>query len=217
MKKKIIIFLLLLTILISVCVPGLAATALRKISVELNTLTVKINDKTLTKDNIVYNGNVYIRADKVSDVLGKTFTWDKAAKTITIKDKATSPVSKLTANDYAIKLKAAGLPIGNIVVYTSANDPNKLLGRPNQYIGKVNFIDTTLEQYDANNPDGGSIEVFNNNQDTANRKRYIDSVSKDAPAFAEYSYINGKVLLRLSKSLTPEQAAKYETEFMKIK
>lgn len=34
--------------------------------------------------------------------------------------------------------------------------------------------------------------------------------------FAEYSYLKGKVLLRINKEVTPDEAAKYEAEFMKM-
>lgn len=128
-----------------------------------------------------------------------------------------SKTSNLTANDYYTQLKDAGLTVDNAVAYTAENDPNELLGRPNQYTSKVNFADTTLEQEDENDPIGGSIEAFENSEDVKSRKEYIDGIGESMPAFAEYSYVNGNALLRLSKKLTPEQAEKYETEFMKIK
>ena len=56
-------------------------------------------------------------------------------------------------------LKENGFPIGNVVVYTEETDPNKFLGRPNQYISKLNFSDTTLSP-NADNLNGGGIEVF---------------------------------------------------------
>src|SRR6266496_5060912 len=35
-----------------------------------------------------------------------------------------------------------GLPIGESFTYTADKDVNKLLGRPGQYVGKLNFKDT---------------------------------------------------------------------------
>lgn len=128
---------------------------------------------------------------------------------------STQATNKLTANDYAIKLKTVGLPIGNIIVYTAENDPNKILGRPNQYTSTVEFVDTTLEQI-GDSPVGGNVEVFSNAKDAESRKIYIDSFGS-SPLFAEYSYINGSTLLRLDLSLTPAQAEKYKSEFDKIK
>lgn len=112
---------------------------------------------------------------------------------------------KLNAEEYGVKLKEAGLDIDNVIVYTAETDENELLGRPNQYTSKINF-------------DNGSIEVFENKKDAENRKEYIDSIGKKISMLAEYSYINDQgALLRINKKVTPNEAAKYETEFQKIK
>jgi len=131
-------------------------------------------------------------------------------------DSKTSTAS-LTASDYIDKLKEAGHPIGLVVDYTAETDPNELLGRPNQYTSKSNFADTTIEQLDPTDPDGGSVEVFKTKKDAENRKKYIDNIGESMPMLTEYSYINGTALLRLSKSLTPDQAEKYKGTFMEIK
>ncbi len=34
------------------------------------------------------------------------------------------------------ELEARGVPVGEVEVYNEDNDPNKLLGRPGQYVGK---------------------------------------------------------------------------------
>lgn len=62
-----------------------------------------------------------------------------------------------TAEEISAALKAKGLLIGTVVVYTAETDTNKLLGRPNQYTSKVNFADTSLDQPDPNDPDTDSI------------------------------------------------------------
>ncbi len=67
--------------------PILAAEVTKTIKVVFNQVTVKINGKTVGGDNIIYNNNVYIRADKVSESLGKTFEWDKKKNVFEIKDK----------------------------------------------------------------------------------------------------------------------------------
>lgn len=128
----------------------------------------------------------------------------------------TSTTASLTSSDYINKLKDAGLTIGEVIDYTAETDPNELLGRPNQYTSKSNFADTNLEQSENDDPAGGSVEVFESKKDAENRKTYIDDIGKNSPMFAEYSYINGSALLRLNKSLTPDQAKKYEDAFMAI-
>jgi len=106
------------------------------------------------------------------------------------------------------------MPIGESVVYTAKNDPNDLLGRPNQYTGKATFEDTRLKpdpmanKFDVQN--GGSIEVFENQDDAITRKEYIESIGKGFSPFSEYVYREGTILLRVSHRLTPKQATEYE-------
>ena len=63
----------------------------------------------------------------------------------------------------ALKLKGQGLPVRTVNVYTEETDPNKLLGRPGQYVGKANFRNPRADSDDLKGLDvseGGSIEVF---------------------------------------------------------
>ena len=123
----------------------------------------------------------------------------------------------LTASEIADKFKASNLPISNVLIYDENNDPNKLMGRPNQYISKVNFEDTNVEQLDSDDPIGGSVEVFKNTTDLNTRKSYIESIEKDSPMFTEYMVVNGNYLLRLNKALTPDQVEAYKKVFMELK
>lgn len=113
------------------------------------------------------------------------------------------------------ELRDESLPIGEIETYTAENDPNELLGRPGQYTGKVTFKDTRLppdelagEEFDVAN--GGSVETFDNEDDAARRQEYLETGTQGIPAFAEYTYREGTVLLRVAGRLTPDQAAEYE-------
>lgn len=110
-------------------------------------------------------------------------------------------------------LRQRGLPIGEVVAFTAETDPNKSLGRPNQYTSKATFLDTRLhrerpEQISAD--DGGTVETFANEGDAKARQAYVGSITSKVTPFAEYAYLDGKVLLRVSKRLTPDQAAQYE-------
>ena len=119
-----------------------------------------------------------------------------------------------SASEVLQGLKDQGFPIGKSVEYTAENDPNDLLGRPNQYTSKVMFKDTRLapdpmaKGFDVQN--GGSIEVFEDEDDAIARAKYLETVTKSFSFSAEYSYREGTVLLRLSHRLTPDQAAEYE-------
>lgn len=129
---------------------------------------------------------------------------------------------QLTAKDVVLKLKEKNENVGDYIIYTEETDRLKLLGRPNQYTSKVIFEDTRLEQlyktlqdksFDENmtlEPTGGIIEVFSNSQDMENRKKYLNSLSSSISMFAEYSYANNYILLRINNELTPTQAKEYE-------
>lgn len=124
------------------------------------------------------------------------------------------------AEEVVQALKSAGLPIGEIKVFDASSDPNELLGRPGQYTSKVNFIDTRVKSEGKTNIDvisGGSVEFFDNKDDAQARFEYVSTISKKMGGmFVEYDYLEGKVFLRLSKELTPEQAKEYENVLKEI-
>jgi hypothetical protein len=123
----------------------------------------------------------------------------------------------LDANAVVDKLSTAGLPIGDRMTYTAANDTNQLLGRPGQYVSKTSFRDTRItdQSADVSLDDGGSVETFATADDAKRRFDYIDGISK-SPLFAEYHWLRGTTLLRVSHKLTPDQAKEYETALMKV-
>ena len=148
-----------------------------------------------------------------------------------ISNKSSSQIEesrKLTAKDIVLKLKEKNTNVGRYVIYNEENDLNQLLGRPNQYTSKVTFEDTRLEQVnkdldpeefsqdEINEPIGGTIEVFNNSEDMKKRKDYVNTLGSSMSIFAEYSYSNDYILLRLNKQLTPTQAKEYEDIFNSI-
>lgn len=101
------------------------------------------------------------------------------------------------------------LPVTSITILTAATDPNHLLGRPGEYTSKARFRDSRIPAA----PDvtgGGEIEVFATSAQAVRRARYIQQVVQAAPILgAEYDYVAGPVLLRVSGKLTPSQAAGY--------
>lgn len=113
--------------------------------------------------------------------------------------------------------KAAKLPIRDSQVYTAENDPNELLGRPHGYTSKANFVDRRIDYDRATDPEpdlvdvdeGGSVEVFANAADAQQRRDYIDGLPTVLGG-AEYKYLSGPVLVRVSQSLTPSEAHEYE-------
>jgi hypothetical protein len=107
-------------------------------------------------------------------------------------------------------MQQRGLPIKGYVNYSAASDPNHLLGRPWYYVSKLNFHDSRVpREKDFAVSGGGSIETFLNAADARRRLKYVQAIAKSG-LFPEYDYLSGKVLLRLSNILTPQQAAQYE-------
>jgi len=142
-----------------------------------------------------------------------------AAPVSTTAPSATSVKTSLTAAQIVAAFKTKGLPIGETVDYTAANDPNSLLGRQGQYTSKDSFIDTSIANPSSNTgvnisvSDGGSVEVCANVNDATNRFNYVQTISKSTAIFNEYDYLQGTYILRLSHYLTPDQAAMYQAVF----
>ncbi|MCY0917005.1 hypothetical protein OS965_02290 [Streptomyces sp. H27-G5] len=99
---------------------------------------------------------------------------------------------------------------------TAENDPNHLLGRPGQYTSKITFTDSRINGSDVDGlePDdvqrGGSIETFATPAEAKARADYIQAATQTIPALAEYDYLHGPTLLRVSHYLTPGQAGEYK-------
>lgn len=113
-----------------------------------------------------------------------------------------------SANEIISHLDEANYPIGSTISYTKKSDPNKLLGRPKQYIEKINFSDLRIEQEDENIPLGGSIEIFKNKRDCQSRLKYLQKAVQNY-LLTEYDYQFGTVLLRLNNGMDSASADSY--------
>lgn len=100
--------------------------------------------------------------------------------------------------------KGASLPMVSIVPKTAESDPNKLLGRPHQYIEKIDFKDKRVKDGEV------YVETFNNLDDLQSRFEYVDEIAKKMPMVAQYQIKHKNVLVRLDKEFTPAQVAEYE-------
>lgn len=98
----------------------------------------------------------------------------------------------------------------DIAMVDEKTDSNKLLGRPHQYTEKAMWKDArTGETGEPSLETGGTVELFANEEDAKTRFDYVDKLSA-TPMLAEYHYLRGPVLVRLSKDLSPSQAKEYE-------
>ncbi|MEV8430956.1 hypothetical protein [Streptomyces chartreusis] len=122
----------------------------------------------------------------------------------------------LTAQQAVARLGKAIPELKLVQVYTEANDPNHLLGRPGGYTSKAAFSDSRIAAADVEGLDkdaierGGSVEVFKTEDEAKSRAKYIETIAKSMPSATEYHYIVGGILIRVSNLLTPTQAKEYE-------
>src|SRR6266516_6351788 len=130
----------------------------------------------------------------------------------------------------AADLRAEGLPVRRLIVYTAATDPNAELGRQGGYTSKVAWVDRrAVKAYQAGfkqdqlgfSPglpgdrgsvdNGGGIEVF---PTAAGARQRADYIRGFGPSLADgYDFTSGGALLRLSQYLTPAQAQAYRAAF----
>ena len=120
-----------------------------------------------------------------------------------------------TAEEIANALKKDSKNIDKIIVYTADTDPNKLMGKTGAYTGKAAFSDKRYKQ-DKKDPIGGSIEVFDTQDDAEARYDYIKSITQKKQFLQEYMYRNGKYLLRINGDLKASQAEEYQKIFNDI-
>lgn len=102
--------------------------------------------------------------------------------------------------DEVVKVfQKANLPLGQLEFFVEKSDPEKLLGKPNQYTGKV-FWQTKKDMTHG-------LESFSSDEDLQARKRYFEADKKTA---GDFFYVHKNILVRIHKDMLPETAAKFE-------
>ena len=127
-----------------------------------------------------------------------------------------SSVGSETAEEVFTRI-AAQVPTASLVkVYTEDDDPNRLRGRPNGSTSKIAFADSRISKADTDGTQkdaierAGSIEVFPDADLAKGRAEYIQGVLKSSGLGAEYDYLQGPVLVRVTGNLSPSKARDYE-------
>jgi len=140
-----------------------------------------------------------------------------ASATPSVSHSATAdPLAGLTAEQVAIRLLDAKVPLRTTVVYDASNDPNQLLGKPGGYTSKIAFVDTRTHVSPASvttkDPvaQGGSIEVFADPAAASSRVQQLRAVSSSSQLLQEFDYQQGGVVVRVSKYLSEAQAKGYQ-------
>jgi len=130
-----------------------------------------------------------------------------------------APSRPASAAVLAGRLKAAGLPVQHLIVYTPSTDPNHEMGRQGGYSSKVAWVDPRAIHAGAGNPAsdrggiefGGGIEVFSSATSAQARYQYLRGFQP--PLGDGYDYLSGTAILRLSQYLTPAQARACRSAF----
>jgi len=127
-------------------------------------------------------------------------------------DAACSPAE--TAEDVVLAFAEMGLSVGEYAVYDAATDPNTLLGRPGQYVSKVNFEDTSVEQDTTALPfsivNGGTVEIFSDEADAEIWQESVEAIARSGIAQdVQYVYREDLIVIRLSRVLLPDEAEAY--------
>jgi hypothetical protein len=128
------------------------------------------------------------------------------------------PAAELAGKDAAAVvawLKAHDVPVAVTTIYDENTDPNNLLGRPGGYSSKAAFQDARVpaDKYgsEADDPNrGGSVEVFAAQKDAVTRARDVQGKLKTFGLGTEYDYVVGGVLVRVTGTVAPTQAASYQ-------
>lgn len=110
---------------------------------------------------------------------------------------ATAKGPPLSGDEIAKSLKASLLGAADVVVHTDESDPNKLLGRPGQYVSKVNWKKGGAEC---------SIEVFPDLEGAQKRVKYIDGIGKGASMLLQYTALHEakNAMIHCDHALTPK-------------
>lgn len=120
----------------------------------------------------------------------------------------------LTPQEIIDQLKAAGQPIGAVVVYTDPDYATGLLKQPNLQLSQAaRFEDCSVEQGENQiEPIGGSVEVYQVYAVAKQRYDYL-TVFSDVTGT---TYQVGNVLLRLDNAVQLERRTQYETALLGI-
>jgi hypothetical protein len=113
--------------------------------------------------------------------------------------------AKLSAAAFlrALEGKADGLGMSELKRFTADDDPNKLLGRPGQYVEKLSWKVAG---------DTGTIEFYTDLEAAKSRADFVREAGKKSPLLLQWVYLNEKRLavLRLPHKVSPDDAKKWE-------
>lgn len=160
---------------------------------------------------------ILLPAPTNTSVLAEVATTALAAPPSATSPMGTQSAPNMTYGAILDVLVAAGIPIGEITVYTGGEDPDPASGYIAQPTVKVNWHDKRLKvPADTSKVkvlDGGGLEFYADFMEAQARFSQLGQAHDVDPSMSEYDHLNGSVVLRLSGKLTPAQAEQYTTIF----
>lgn len=115
-------------------------------------------------------------------------------------------------------LERGGLPVENATLHARLDeDRDQLRGQGADYRSRVTFEDRRIDRGTAGRAApgsvhlGGTIEVFHNEDATHARAEHLRTTGSEGRSRAEYTYVNGRTLLRISPYLSENAANGYAT------
>ncbi|MBY8879784.1 hypothetical protein [Actinacidiphila acidipaludis] len=126
-----------------------------------------------------------------------------------------APVGLGSAEQVAAYLEQGISAMATSVVYTSATDPDHLLGKAGGYQSKAAFTDSRIQPGEVTGTGaspvdlGGVIETYATVGQARARAQHLAATLQGLAA-SEYHYYVGASLIRVSRILTPSQAADYQ-------
>ncbi|HLZ71938.1 MAG TPA: hypothetical protein VKV26_18700 [Dehalococcoidia bacterium] len=115
------------------------------------------------------------------------------------------------AQQVVLDFRRRGIPLGQTVSLTAADDPDQLLGQVGGYTSKTVFADSRLDDGSASPSvqSGGAVEFFASQRDAQRRFTQLLAAQKGAGQ-PEQLFHDGDVVLRLSPRLKADQVSEYE-------
>lgn len=122
----------------------------------------------------------------------------------------TRPAPVVTAAAISAALQAKVPQVTKVLQITEDNDPNNLIGRPNEYTQAATLYDSRTPCTDIGADCGATVEIWPSAALASGRVAYIQKELTANPVLgSEYDYAHGNAVLRVTGTMKPSDEAGY--------
>ncbi|RKR73483.1 hypothetical protein C8E83_0576 [Frondihabitans australicus] len=133
-----------------------------------------------------------------------------ASATPVVTPTPTKAAPVVTAAAISADLQSKIPQVTHVLQITEDNDPNNLIGRPNEYTQAATLYDSRTPCTDIGADCGATIEIWPSAALATNRVNYIQTELKANPILGtEYDYAHGNAVLRVTGTMKPSDEAGY--------